>query len=187
MTEETRIHEAGHAVVWTLEEEHLGPLAIVSALPNGRAEGHVRGAEVPAWPPAPRMIRARARVLMAGLMAQKLAGFEVRGFESDASHFAGMWLYMKDSERPIKEAIAGAEFMLRCNWGAVEGVAELLGQLGELTPPSGIELVRMELRKPSRPLVPDIETLVRLADSVENVPELREQFEAGLRQVASAA
>ena len=187
MTEETRIHEAGHAVVWTLEEEHLGPLAIVSALPNGRAEGHVRGAEVPPWPPAPRMIRARSRVLMAGPVAQHLAGFEVRGFESDASHFAQMWLYLKDSERSIKEALAGAEFMLRCNWGAVEGVAELLNTLGELTQPHGIELVRMELRKPPRPLVPDFETLERLAFSVEGVPELREQIEAALRQVASAA
>ena len=185
MTEETRIHEAGHAVVWTLEEEHLGPLAIVTALPHGRAEGHIRGAEVPPWPPAPRMIRARSRVLMAGLMAQKLAGFEVRGYESDASRFAQMWLYLE--KRSIKEALAGAEFMLRCNWGAVEGVAELLRQLGELTHPHGTELVRMELRKPPRPLVPDIETLDRLVLSVEGVPELREQIEAALRQVASAA
>jgi hypothetical protein len=98
-----------------------------------------------------------------------------------------MWLYMKDSKRSIKEAIAGAEFMLRCNWGAVEGVSELLSQLGELTQPHGTELVRMELRKPPRPLVPDIDTFVQLADSVENVPELREQIETALRQVANAA
>jgi hypothetical protein len=45
----------------------------------------------------------------------------------------------------------------------------------------------MELRKPSRPLLDYWETLERLAVSVEGVPELREQIEAALRQVASAA
>ena len=65
MLERTRIHEAGHAVVWLLEEEHLGPLATVSALPHEDAAGHVRGAEAPPWPPTPRVVRARSRVLMA--------------------------------------------------------------------------------------------------------------------------
>lgn len=184
MTEATRIHEAGHAVVWTLEEEHLGPLAIVTAFPNGRAEGHVRGSEIPPWPPAPRMIRARARVLMAGLTAQKLAGFDPRGYESDASHFAQMWLYLKDPKRSIREALAGAEFMLRLHWGAVLGVADLLSELGTLTPLHGIELVRMELRKPPRPLAPDLETMVALGCSLEKVPELYEPLEAALLRAA---
>jgi hypothetical protein len=119
MTEETRIHEAGHAVVWTLEEEHLGPLAIVTVFPNGRAKGHVRGAEIPSWPPTPRMIRARARVLAAGAVAQNLAGIKPRGYEGDAKHMGGMWLFLKDSKQSIREALAGAELLLRANWGAL--------------------------------------------------------------------
>ncbi len=56
-----------------------------------------------------------------------------------------------------------------------------------MTSPYGIELVRMELKKPPRPLLKDWETLERLARSAEGVPELREQLETALRQVASAA
>ena len=184
MTEETRIHEAGHAVVWTLEEEHLGPLEIVTALPNGRAAGHVRGAEIPPWPPTPRMIRARARVLMAGAVAQHLAGIEPRGYEGDVEHGGGLCLFLEDPDRSAKEAVAGAELMLRANWGAVQGVAGLLSELGELTQPHGIELVRMELRRPPRPLFPDLETFVRLADSLQDVSELRKPLEEALLRAA---
>jgi len=45
---------------------------------------------------------------MAGPVAQHLAGFKPRGFESDAEHFGQVWLYLKDSKRSTKEALAGA-------------------------------------------------------------------------------
>jgi len=83
-----------------------------------------------------------------------------------------------------EEARAGAEFMLRMYWNAVEGVAELLRTLGTLTPPSGAQLIRMELRKPPRPLATDAEALMRLAGSLDQVPELAAQMEAALLRAA---
>ena len=199
MTEETRIHEAGHAVVWMLEEEHLGPLRLVTAIPYGTSLGRVRGEEPDTRPLTPRRFRASARMTAAGAVAESLAGFNTPGFHAKGpagrdgvALAAAAWLSKlgarsKRGTRFCEEAIAGAEFQLRCNWGAVLGVADLLLRLGTLTAPYGTDLARMELEKPPRSLVPDWETLERLSLAVEHVPELREQIEAALRQVASAA
>jgi hypothetical protein len=122
---------------------------------------------------------------MAGAVGEVLAGFE----PSDGARgdFAGMGLLRRLSGRGARfdeESAAGAELQLRLHWRAVRGVADLLGQLGTLTPSSAAELVRMELRKPARPLVTDADTLVRLADALGDVPELHKPLEAALLRAA---
>jgi hypothetical protein len=78
--------------------------------------------------------------------------------------------------------------LLRCNWGAVEGIAGLLMRLGTLTEPHGMELARMKLREePMRQLVPDLETFGRLLNGIQRVPELAEPLERALREMQPPA
>ena len=43
MQESTIYHEAAHATIWLLEEEHLGELRLVSAMPFEETLGSTRG------------------------------------------------------------------------------------------------------------------------------------------------
>ena len=103
----------------------------------------------------------------------------------------GEWIHYGLTSSDVLDTASGV-LLKQSGELLLEGVAELLSQLGELTQPYGIELVRMELQKPPRPLVPDIETLDRLVISVEKVPELAAQIEGDLfrdfeREVTSTA
>jgi hypothetical protein len=181
--EETAIHEAGHAVVWLLEEEHIGPLGIVTALPNGESLGYVMQARHAVRDASnPRTLRALGRLHSAGFIAERIAGGGCpSGFRSDAKKLAKMVLFVDHGDRFLGESVDGAEWQLRCNWGAVEGIAALLMRLGVLTEPHGIGLARMELQKPPRPRGIDEKTLMRLLGGIENIPELAEPIRAALR------
>jgi len=187
----TSVHEAGHAVVWILEEEHLGPPAMISALPDGDFRGLVASARGAAWETKePRVVRAIARMRVAGGVARALAGDKDwhLGIRGDTRALAAMEVVHDLGERYREETIAGAEFMLRTHWGAVEGIAGLLTRLGVLTEPHGIALARAELaRRPMRQLAPDFEGLARLVAALQGVPEFSESFKEELRAMLPPA
>jgi hypothetical protein len=187
--EETAIHEAGHAVVWLLEEEHLGPLGIISALPDGESLGYVMQAGHAVRDASnPRTLRALGRLHAAGFIAERIAGGGcLGGFRSDAKKLAKMVLFVDHGDRFLGESIDGAEWQLRCNWGAVEGIAALLMRLGVLGEPHGLALARMELQKPPRPRGIDEKTLMRLLGGIENIPELAAPIRAALREMQPPA
>ncbi len=187
----TAIHEAGHAVVWLLEEKHLGPPSMITALPIEDALGRVTPADFKGWNnSSPEALRARARVFAAGAVAERLAGGnpEPETYQKDLKQLARIAARPKRSERFGSEALAGAELLLRLNWGAVLGVSELLTHLGTLTEPHGMELARMKLREePMRQLVPDFDTFGRLVSGIQRVPELAGPLEAVLREMQPPA
>ena len=180
----TAIHESGHAVVWLLEEEHLGPPEMISALPDGEFRGLVASARGAAWETKnPRVVRAIARMRIAGGVARALAGDKDwhLGIRGDTRALAAMEMVHDLGERYREETIAGAELMLRTHWGAVEGIAGLLKRIGVLTEPHGIALARAELaRRPMRQLAPDFEGLARLLVALQHVPEFGEAFKEEL-------
>jgi len=181
----TAIHEAGHSVVWMLEEKHLGPPAMITALPIEDALGRVTSADSTSWNnPSPEALRARARVFCAGAVAELLAGgaSQPEAARKDLKQIARMAILSKRSERFVSETLAGAELQLRLSWGAVLGVSELLTRLGVLDEPHGMELARMQLRaEPMRQLAPDWDTFTRLVGEIQRVPELAGPLEGVLR------
>jgi hypothetical protein len=196
--ESTSIHEAGHAVIWMLEQEHLSPLTIVSALPLKDTLGHVQGEDGALSQRTPRKLRAMARVLAAGGIAEKLAGLSSTGVDpADARKLAGLALIAakllqpsvasrKVRERRAKrfreQAEAGAELMLRAYWGSVLRLAATLREFGTLAGDSGIALARLKLDGPQRPLIPDAVTFFHLCRAVARVPELAEPLVAKARE-----
>ena len=91
----------------------------------------------------------------------------------------------KRGSRLVEDSRAGAELILRSHWGAVEHVTDYLRTIGELTPPHGVELIRMPLEGPQKPLTPDIDTLIRQVRELEDVPEFKEQFESAARTLSA--
>jgi len=202
--EQTAIHEAGHAIVWLTEESELGPLTLVTTLPGDGSLGRVLGTEKASRLTTPRQRRALARALAAGGIAERLDGYPTAGPEAcDAEKLARVALLGENfsntspgaslvrtqrARRFIEAAEAGAELALRAQWGGVLRLRETLLSLGILTPPHGIELVRLAFEeRPLRPLAPDLETLTRLLRAVERVPEITEPFRRELRGIARAA
>ena len=72
----TAIHEAGHAIVWALQGEHLGPVGLVSVLPDADSSGRVRGAKRDSGPLTPPQLQAVGYMNAAGVRAEILAGFD---------------------------------------------------------------------------------------------------------------
>jgi hypothetical protein len=189
MFEETAIHEAGHAIVWELESEYLGAVALVSAIPYADSTGRVRGVNGASGPVTPRRLRALGYMNAAGFIAERLAGFNTPALAAakDARNLAMLEHISKCGARYIDEAKAGAELMLRSHWTAVERVADYLLTLGELTPPHGVELIRMALEGPQRVLAPDMEAFLRLCIAVEDVPEFAQQIETAAQALSAQA
>jgi hypothetical protein len=171
-----------------LEAEHIGEPTHVTVIPNGVYAGAVWATEGALRPLTPRKLRAAGRAIAAGFLAARLAGFDPPPYSgSDDARKLGLAAYLsKDEPNFIRQCWAGAELQLRMHWSAVERVAELLRTLGELTPPHGIELVRMALEAPARPLAPDIDTLMRLCRELEDVPEFAKQFETAARALSAS-
>jgi hypothetical protein len=186
------VHEAAHAVVALLEEEHVGSPQLISALPDGSSLGRVESARqsLISSMKDPRTRRAIGRRVVAGSVAEALAGgqsYLTHGGD-DARKLARLDLLFDLGDRFLEESIAGAEFMLRTHWGAVEGIAGLLTRIGVLIEPHGIALARAELaRKPMRQLVPDFEGLARLLVALQHVPEFGESFKRELRAMLPPA
>jgi hypothetical protein len=182
--EQTTFHEAGHAVARMLLQEHVGPLGYVSVLPDGDSLGKVAGApgehKFKGWPE----LRARAIVAAAGFVAVRLAGFSPGGAESDIAKLTKIAYFVEQPKRFLRQAVAGAEFILRCHWGGVKRLAARLRELGTLTGPTGLELARMAvLEGPLEPLDTDCETFERLILDLEGVPEIEKQVRAALEQL----
>ena len=179
--ESTSYHEAGHALLRTLEEKQLGPVTFVTVLPSNGDAGCVRGEEN-GLPFGPRKIRACGRTAVAGQVADALAGFgpSPRAPGDDVGKMA---LFAEASGRGVRfieESVAGAEFLLRAHWAAVLKLAGWLREVGELKGPYVESLVRTALETPPQPLAPDTDTLVRLCLALSDVPEFKELILASL-------
>jgi len=190
----TSVHEAAHTVVWLREEEHLGPPTLITALSDHDTQGRVQGEAGMLSQPTPRKVRAIARVLAAGAIAEKLAGMGSPRMDSDdAQKIARLATHVAQGEKPSvasrqvlekrfrEQAEAGAELMLRTDWGAVLRLAATLREFGTLAGDSGVTLARMQLDGPQEPLVPDVETYFQSCRSLDGVPELAEPILAGVR------
>ena len=171
--ESTAIHEAGHGVLCLLDEEILGAPIVIAALPEGDTDGRtMRGGGAPEDWSDPKVVRAFGRMLMAGAVAERLAGFPMGGISGDVRALTDIAVTAGRGDDFREECIAGAEYMLRSNWGAVETIAGHLRTSGELYG-AAIEVARMALReKPMRTLGLDMDTIVRLAGALEAVPEI---------------
>jgi len=183
--ESTSYHEAGHAALLLLDEGIFGAPRMITALPHGDCEGFTMrsGAPVDFTQEA---LRSYGRVLAAGAVAEKLAGFAPRGGGRDVKQLAKIALLAKRGDGFARECFDGAELLLRTHWSGVEGIANALLELGELTAPHGIDLARMMLwRKPIRPLACGKETFVRLATSLDGVPEIADPIRSALAAYAA--
>jgi hypothetical protein len=103
----------------------------------------------------------------------------------DAQNLALLERLSKRGPRFVVEVLAGSELLLRAHWAGVERLAAWLRDCGTIGP-TGLGLVRMALETPPRPLVPDIDTFVRLIQDLENVPELKAQLVAALGSRSTA-
>jgi hypothetical protein len=184
--ESTTFHEAGHAVCALLYEHVLGTPQAITAIPYGRSAGSVVFKRDPLTDFTPRAVRAYGRTVMAGGVAAALAGFKSDGWSGDAKTLNSVAILAKRGSDFTKESIDCAEFLLRMHWGAVKEIAGHLGSLGALVGPSGIELARMALqRRPMRKLGLTGEMLLRLAPSIEKVPEICAPLKAELAAYAA--
>ena len=178
MIEQTAYHEAGHAVTKVLEERHIGPIREITVLPSGDALGSVRSEKIASDTLTPRQLRAGCRVAVAGAVAEWLAGFPWQSpGGSDMRALVRGGLLMGCKAEFVRQCLAGAELMLRLNWGAVLQVAEWVRAAGTLQAPYAESLVNLALDRPARPLLPDSETLLSLLRDLEGVPEFVAQFE----------
>ena len=179
--ESTSYHEAGHALLRTLEEKQLGPVTFVTVLPSNGNAGCARGEEN-GLPFGPRKIRACGRTAVAGAVAEDLAGFSPspRAPGDDFEKLALFAGHPECGSRFIEKSVAGAEFLLRAHWAAVQKLAGWLCSIGEMNPPYAESLVRTALETPPKPLAPDTDTLVRLCLALEDVPEFKELILASL-------
>ena len=188
MIEQTAIHEAGHAILRTIEQEHIGPVLWMTVLPCEDALGLVCGAGGDLGEMTPRKLRAAGRTAVAGVVAVELAGFNslnrIDGTDKRALGLAA--LLSGQAAAFVRECRAGADLHLRANWGAVLRLADWVRSAGTLTPPYAGELVRMALEAPPRPLAPDIDTFIRLVSDLEDVPEFAQQFESAARTLSAA-
>ena len=183
--ESTMYHEAGHAALRLLSEDIFGAPRLISALPEGDTAGYV----MPSGDPVdytPEAIRSYGRILAAGAVAETLAGFKSEGHQDDEEKLSKVALLARRGDGFTKECVDGAEWLLRLHWGGVKGIVEALrASSGELVAPHGIELARMALhRKPMQHLGLTLETLLRLAPSLERVPEIAGPLKAALGEPA---
>ena len=178
-------HEAGHAVIYLLEESLLGPIGVISILPDGESVGRVTSAKHATRDARnPRVLRALGRLDAAGAISERLAGSDkCCDFGSDAADLAKMASLRGRGYRFVQQSIVGAEFQLRMNWAGVEALAASLLEFGELKAPSGIELARMTLDAPPCPLGLDGKTLGRLLEGIESIPELADPTRAVLGEI----
>lgn len=187
MIEETAYHEAGHAVVQTLEECHIGPVASVTIIPNGEVLGAVYPAEHDVGKPTPRKLRAAGRTAVAGVVAARLAGFASgRLGGSDLQLLASSSFLSGFDAKFVRECLMGAELQLRLHWGAVVQVAEWTRAAGTLQAPYAESLIRSALDRPPRPLMPDSEAFFRLLEGIADVPEFSSQIAAALGSARTA-
>jgi hypothetical protein len=170
-----------------LEAEHIGPPTLVTVIPYGDYAGAVWGTDEALRPLTPRKLRAAGRAIAAGFIAARLAGYDPPPYSgSDDARKLALAAYLSKGESNfIQQCWSGAELQLRSHWGTVERIAGHLLTLGELTPPHGIELVRMAMQGPQRVLAPDAETFIQLCTAVEDVPEFATQFEAAERTLSA--
>jgi hypothetical protein len=190
--DQTTIHEAGHVTAWILEEEHLGPLKMATVLPSadGRIAGLVYAGDTQRKLKTERARRAYGRMLAAGDAAVRLAGFEPHGYkppgaEGDADHLAALARESKHPERFTRQAIAGAEFTLRCHWGAVKRMAAALRACDTLSGTRGQEIARSAVYggPPESHQATDLDVFTRLSGELHDVPEIRAQILEGVASV----
>jgi hypothetical protein len=186
--ESTSYHEAGHAVLMLLSEDILGAPRLISALPSDDSAGRVMPGRECGEDFSPEAVRAFGRMLAAGAIAGTLAGFPSGGAVDDMRRLVRLGRDEGRGDGFAKECIDCAEFLLRMHWGGVVEVANILQECGgELVEPYGIELARMALeRKPTRQLGLTVEALLRLAPSLEKVPEIADPLKAALAALTSA-
>ncbi len=180
--ESTSIHEAGHAALFLLAEDIFGAPRLITALPVGDSVGFVlpSGDELTDF--GPGTLRAYGRMLAAGSVAERLAGFSSGGIGGDMKLLGEAAELAKRGEDFIRECFDGAEYLLRLHWPGVVEIAEALRAAGgTLKAPHGIDLARTVLhREPKRPFGLDDETIMRLAPTLLNVPELAGPIEKAL-------
>jgi hypothetical protein len=183
--ESTSIHEAGHAALFLLAEDIFGAPRLITALPVGDSVGFIlpSGDELTDF--GPGTLRAYGRMLAAGSVAERLAGFSSGGIGSDMRLLGEAAELAKRGEDFIRECFDGAEYLLRLHWPGVLAIAKALRTAGgTLKAPHGIELARTELyREPKRPFGLGTETFLRLAPSLVGVPELAGYIEKALASV----
>jgi hypothetical protein len=172
--ESTSIHEAGHAALFLLAEDIFGAPRLITALPVGDSVGFIlpSGDELTDF--GPGTLRAYGRMLAAGSVAERLAGFSSGGIGGDMKLLGEAAERAKRGEDFIRECFDGAEYLLRLHWPGVVAIAKALRAAGgTLEAPYGIDLARTELhREPKRPFELDEETIMRLSPTLLNVPEL---------------
>lgn len=187
--EMTALHEGGHAIVWHLEGEHVGPLGLISAIPHGNAVGCVRGVGHGKLRPTHRTLVALGRINVAGLAAELLAGHypPEETVEGDMQAVAELELLSGRGPQFRLDVLVGAEFLLRAHWGAVSALARWLGAEGCFPTPYADAVCRLALDEPQRPLLGDMVSLRRLLERVERVPDLSRGLQGELRAAIEAA
>lgn len=186
--ESTSYHEASHAILRAIEERHIGPVLSVTVIPSPGALGSVRGGGGDLGEVTPRKLRAVGRTAIAGVVGERLAGFtpsKIDGPDLRALTLAG--LLSGRGAAFVRECRAGAELLLRLNWGAVEQLGGWVRSAGTLRAPYAENLIRLALDRPPRPLMPDMDTLVRLLEELGDVSEFATQIEAAARALSARA
>ncbi len=181
--ESSSYHEAGHAVLMLLAEDVLGAPRLISALPTEDSAGRVIPSRACGDDTSPEAMRAFGRVLAGGAMAEQLAGFESRGAGGDARRLVKFArLAGREGNEFARECCDGAEFLLRLHWGGVKEIVKALGACGgTMGAPHGVGLARLMLhRRPMRQLGLTAKALLRLAPSLEKVPEIAVPLTAAL-------
>jgi hypothetical protein len=185
--ESTSFHEAGHGALMLLSKDIFGAPRIITALPGQMSAGFIMPSGKPPTSTSPKAFRAYGRILAAGAVAEKLAGFPPGGIGSDAEQLAKLAALAKRGNGFVRECVDGAELLLRLNWGGVVGIVEALRACGgSLVAPHGIDLARTKLRQmPVRPLGCGLETLMRLITSLEGIPEIAAPLRNAIASLAS--
>jgi hypothetical protein len=115
--ESTSYHEAGHAVLMLLSEDILGAPRLISALPSDTSAGRVMPGRECGENITPEAVRAFGRVLAAGGIAERLAGFPSDGAGNDLTRLIRLGREEGPGDDFPKECIDCAELLLRMHWG----------------------------------------------------------------------